>query len=44
MKVTWNKDKVVSSGISTGCALAMICSWDRSHSILWAMLHGICSW
>ncbi len=27
-----------------GSALAMILSWDRSHSILWAILHGIFSW
>ena len=35
---------VFSSGISMGSALAMILSWDRSHSILWAILHGILSW
>ena len=33
-----------SVGISMGCALAMILSYERSHSILWAMLHGVLSW
>lgn len=32
------------AGISFGCALAMILSWDKNHSILWAIFHGICSW
>jgi len=33
-----------SSGISMGSALAMILSWERSQSILWAIFHGILSW
>lgn len=32
------------SGIGIGTALAMILSWSKWHSILWAILHGICSW
>ena len=31
-------------GISMGSALAMILSFELNHSILWAILHGICSW
>ena len=27
-----------------GAALAMILSFAKWHSILWAILHGICSW
>ena len=27
-----------------GTALAMILSFDRNHSILWAIIHGLCSW
>jgi len=27
-----------------GSALAMTISWSQWHSILWAILHGICSW
>lgn len=34
----------VSSGLSMGSALAMILSWDANHGILWAILHGFCSW
>jgi hypothetical protein len=35
---------VVSSGISFGSALAMILSYTKWHSILWAIFHGILSW
>ena len=31
-------------GISMGCALSMILSWSANHSILWAIVHGVCSW
>lgn len=31
-------------GISMGCALAMILSYEHNHGILWAILHGCCSW
>lgn len=27
-----------------GCVLAMIISYTKWHSILWAMFHGVCSW
>lgn len=32
------------SGISFGAALAIVISWSQHKSILWAILHGICSW
>lgn len=31
-------------GIGFGCAMAMILSFQLNHSILWMILHGICSW
>ena len=31
-------------GLSMGSALAMILSFSVNKSILWAILHGICSW
>jgi hypothetical protein len=31
-------------GISMGSALAMTISWSVHKSILWAILHGVCSW
>lgn len=27
-----------------GSVLAMIISWSINHSILWAIIHGVCSW
>lgn len=33
-----------SSGIGFGCALAIAISYTTNHSILWAIVHGICSW
>ena len=32
------------SGIGLGSALAIVCSWERNKSILWAILAGIFSW
>jgi hypothetical protein len=29
---------------SLGAALAMILSFELNHSVLWAVLHGVCSW
>lgn len=39
-----NSNLNVSSGLSFGCALAICVSWSCYHSVLWAILHGICSW
>jgi len=35
---------MVSSGISMGAALAMILSYSINRSIIWAIIHGFCSW
>ena len=32
------------AGISFGTALAITISWSANKSILWAVLHGMCSW
>ena len=37
-------DTAASSGIGFGSALAITISWSMWHSIVWAILHGICSW
>ncbi|WP_198157374.1 hypothetical protein [Candidatus Nucleicultrix amoebiphila] len=37
-------DKYVRYGISFGSALAMVISYDKNHSVLWAILHGFFSW
>jgi hypothetical protein len=38
------RDNSASVGISMGSALAMILSYDRNHSIPYAVVHGICTW
>jgi hypothetical protein len=35
---------VAAQGISMGVAIAIVISWERSHSILWAIAHGTLSW
>jgi len=32
------------NGIGLGSAIAVVCSWQRNRSILWAILAGIFSW
>ncbi|WP_314062244.1 hypothetical protein [uncultured Vagococcus sp.] len=39
-----NSKTAASTGISFGCALAMILSYTAWHSIPWAIFHGILSW
>lgn len=39
-----NNQTTTSSGLGWGVLLAVIISWTESHSILWALLHGVCSW
>ena len=35
---------VAETGIGLGSAIAVVCSWQRNRSILWAILAGILSW
>jgi len=35
---------MAQTGIGLGSALAIVCSWQRNRSILWAILAGILSW
>lgn len=35
---------VYQGGVGLGSLLAVVISWDRNHSILWAILHAICGW
>ena len=35
---------VAQTGIGLGSAIAVVCSWQRNRSILWAVLAGILSW
>ena len=34
----------VDVGVSLGTTLAVVCSWQRNRSLLWAILHGLLSW
>ena len=35
---------ITQTGIGLGSAIAIVCSWQRNRSILWAILAGILSW
>jgi hypothetical protein len=35
---------VTGTGIGLGSILAVVCSWQRNRSILWATLAGLLSW
>lgn len=39
-----NQTAAAKAGIGFGSVLAMILSFQLHHSILWAIVHGICSW
>jgi hypothetical protein len=39
-----SKHEVARAGVSFGTALAITISWSLHKSLLWACLHGICSW
>ncbi len=39
-----NSNVVVQSGIELGSVLAVVCSWQRNRSILWAILAAFFSW
>jgi hypothetical protein len=32
------------TGLGLGSVIAVVCSWDRNRSILWAILAAILSW
>ena len=35
---------IVDHGISLGSAIAVVISWSRNNSVIWAIVHGIFSW
>jgi hypothetical protein len=35
---------VIENGVSLGAVIAVVVSWHRNRSILWAIFHGIFSW
>ena len=42
--ITNQTGQVVTIGTSLGSVIAVVCSWQRNRSILWALLAGILSW
>jgi hypothetical protein len=42
--ITEQTQTAAQSGIGLGSAIAIVCSWQRNRSILWAILAGIFSW
>ena len=38
------RQEVVKTGITFGTALAMAISFNVNQSVLWAAIHGACSW
>ena len=37
-------DRVVDYGIGLGSAIAIVISWSRNGSVLFAIIHGLLSW
>jgi len=38
------QNTVVQNGVGLGSIIAVVASWHRNRSILWAILHGVLSW
>lgn len=34
----------VKIGVSLGTILAVLCSWERNKSIIWALIHAFFGW
>lgn len=39
-----NSQNILESGVGLGAVIAVVASWSRNRSILWAIFHGICGW
>lgn len=35
---------IIQTGVGLGTVIAVVTSWERNKSILWAILHGLFSW
>lgn len=44
MNVSLDPQSVASVGIGLGTVIAVVCSWERNRSILWAIVAGWLSW
>lgn len=36
--------EITRTGLSLGAVIAVVCSWQRNRSILWAIVAGLLSW
>jgi hypothetical protein len=43
-QITAQTQTIAQSGIGLGSVIAVVCSWQRNRSILWAIFAGIFSW
>jgi len=43
-QVATQTQTITQTGIGIGSAIAIVCSWHRNRSILWAILAGVFSW
>jgi hypothetical protein len=34
----------ISNGIGIGSAIAVVASWSRNKSVMWAIIHGVLGW
>lgn len=41
--VNWPQ-RGIDAGVGLGTVIAVVASWSRNESILWAILHGFLSW
>lgn len=44
MDVNFDPQSAASVGIGLGTVIAVVCSWERNRSILWAIVSGWLSW
>ena len=44
MLFAYMAEGAVQSGLGLGSVIAVVASWERNRSILWAILAGIFSW
>ena len=38
------RSKAIDGGIGLGSIIAVVASWSRNKSILWAIVHGLMGW
>lgn len=39
-----NSTTMIEKGVGLGTVIAVVTSWSRNNSVLWAIFHGLCSW